>query len=259
MREENKRRDDNLRDELKKDRLSTQKQLLDIRNDLKSFEGRWTQLEDRVKALEQDNKAEALIAANNVAQEERLRGLQSDIDKALSASKQPANEDRVSTLEHRLEMQDRENRKLNIIIRGLQATPESALERTSSFLRTDFMKDGCVLEARILKSKSKSKSKPCMILAKLASWEIKRDILSRKKEVLGDREIFIDNDLTQMQRAIEGHVRKVARQERTKGKVVILGREKLSIDGVWYRWNEVGENLINPRNSPTQARPPMSN
>jgi hypothetical protein len=83
-------------------------------------------------------------------------------------------------------------------------------------------------------------NKDKMMLAKIASWEQKKNIMlskSKLKEKKGER-MYIDDDLTKEERATQKKLRELAREERDRGKRVKIGYRKIQKNGDWFRWDE---------------------
>lgn len=72
----------------------------------------------------------------------------------------------------------------------------------------------------------------------------------RKEEGIGDEEklergraIWIKEDLTWNERKTIWRLRQIAWKEETKGRRVWIGKGELKIEGKWWRWDEVREEL----------------
>ncbi|KAJ3628518.1 hypothetical protein MTP99_015818 [Tenebrio molitor] len=79
-----------------------------------------------------------------------------------------------------------------------------------------------------------------MMLAKIESWEQKKNIMlnkSKLKERKGER-MYIDDDLTNEDRKTLKKLREVAREEKDRGKRVKMGYRKIQINGEWFIWDE---------------------
>jgi hypothetical protein len=79
-----------------------------------------------------------------------------------------------------------------------------------------------------------------MMLAKIESWEQKKNIMlnkSKLKERKGER-MDIDDNLTNEERKTQMQLREVAREERHKGKRVKIGCRKIQRNGKWLIWDE---------------------
>jgi hypothetical protein len=86
-------------------------------------------------------------------------------------------------------------------------------------------------------------NKDKMMLAKIESWEQKKNISKSKfKEKKGER-MYIDDDLTKEERETQKKLRELAREERDSGKRVKIGYRKIQINGDWFRWNKRQEKL----------------
>ena len=65
--------------------------------------------------------------------------------------------------------------------------------------------------------------------------------MTRKKNLKTG--VYIDNDLTQKEREIQGKLKKLAGEKRREGKKTSVGYKKIRIDKKWYIWNERKETL----------------
>ena len=70
-----------------------------------------------------------------------------------------------------------------------------------------------------------------VLRAKLRNFKDKLEILKNKKK-LGRRPIFIEDDFTRIELEIQKKLRDWAKEERSKGKQVIIGYQKIYVDGV---------------------------
>jgi PIN domain nuclease of toxin-antitoxin system len=87
--------------------------------------------------------------------------------------------------------------------------------------------------------KAIKRNKDKMMLAKIESWEQKKNIVVNKrklKERKGER-MYIDDEQTTKK------LREVAREERDRGKMVKIGYRKIQIIGEWFICNEREEKL----------------
>lgn len=70
----------------------------------------------------------------------------------------------------------------------------------------------------------------------------------RRKKGLRDRKERIEDNLMAMERKMKWKLEDIAREQERLGKKVWVSYGKLSIDGVWWFWNEDGEVLRDSRN-----------
>lgn len=127
-----------------------------------------------------------------------------------------------------LENNDKEERKNNIVIKGLEAG-EDVKEDTKRFLKNLTGRECTLLWARKI-----GKDERNMIVAKMGSWEEKQAIMKKKKQ-LGNSRIFIDHDLSQKERKIQSKILKRVKEEKSKGKVAKCGYQKINLEGKWFR------------------------
>ena len=100
----------------------------------------------------------------------------------------------------------------------------------------DFIKTNLKIEVDIMKAfKVQVRGGKCTVVAEVGTWEKKREIMSRKKELRAG--IFIDDDLTRMEREMQTQLREKAKEEREKGNKVKVGYGKIMTEDSWYRWN----------------------
>lgn len=152
--------------------------------------------------------------------------------------------ERVKRLEWEKEKVEREKRKLNIIIKGKEFTEdntEKMEEKIERFLKNDLNEEVKVVNAYLLK-KERNENKGKIVLVKLEDWKMKRQIMSKKKNLKKD--VYIDDDLTNIERKVQQEVRKLAKEEREKGKNTKVGYMKVQVEGKWIRWDEWRECFI---------------
>ena len=72
-------------------------------------------------------------------------------------------------------------------------------------------------------------------MTEVGSREQKREIMIRKKELRAG--LFIDDDLTRVEREMQAQLRLTAREEREKKNKTKVGYGKILIGDRQYRWN----------------------
>ncbi|XP_043474887.1 DNA ligase 1-like [Leptopilina heterotoma] len=148
---------------------------------------------------------------------------------------------RIRRLESDKEKKERENRKLNIVLKGVEFSEEKIEEKVEEFIEKSLNVKINVVNAYVVR-KNKDDKKGKMVVAKLHSWDMKKQIMKKKKEL--QRGIYIDDDLTEKERSIQQEVRRRAREERDKGKNTKIGYMSVQIEGKWLRWNDWEECFI---------------
>lgn len=190
----------------------------------KELEGKFSSLELRVEALEQ----------------ERLAAKEDEGQFARSPHVQESQSMRKG------------DRRKNIIIEGLDTRAWNHAADVQKFLKEKMGIETIVTEAFPLKTSRKNAK---IVLAKLIREEDKRKIMQRKKEKLEGSNIFINDDLTKEERGIQKSLREKAKSQRAAGHVVKLGHGKICIDGIWF--NPEGERLSDRNGEQVNAEEKM--
>jgi len=71
---------------------------------------------------------------------------------------------------------------------------------------------------------------------------------NKKEKKLGNRKIYIDNDLTQEERKVQKKLREIARDERADGRRARVGYRRIEIEGQMYIWSEEENIIVKRRN-----------
>jgi hypothetical protein len=79
-----------------------------------------------------------------------------------------------------------------------------------------------------------------IMLAKIESWDQKKNIMLSKSKLKGRKgeRMYINDDLTNEGRKTQKKLREVASEERDGGKRVKIGYRKIQIKGEWFIWDE---------------------
>ncbi|KAJ8678180.1 hypothetical protein QAD02_013967 [Eretmocerus hayati] len=123
---------------------------------------------------------------------------------------------RFAKLKRSEELQDRRDRRNNIVIRGFTPSTEEYEKEISSWLEAKFDCEIKVAEATLINSQRGCE----LIIAKLASSESKRKLMTTKRTELAGTTISIKSDLTSAERATQREIYKIADAEREQGKQV---------------------------------------
>lgn len=142
--------------------------------------------------------------------------------------------ERINKLEENEELREKEKRKNNVMIYGLEEEGEAdvAVKKLASSLQVTIK----IEEAVRLGNKMDGKKRP--VLVKLHNWEEKKSLLTKKGILRATKsKVFIDDDLTKREREVQMRIKERAKEERLKGKKVLMRYQKLCIDGIWWMWN----------------------
>jgi hypothetical protein len=148
--------------------------------------------------------------------------------------------ERMKMIEEKMEQRKKKERKNNVITTGIGGIRGNVERGVKEELEREIGVKVNVKEAfKINKDK--------MMLAKIESWEQKKNIMlnkSRLKEIKGER-VYIDDHLTNKERKTQRKLKDVAREERDRGERVKIGYRKIQINGEWFRWDEREKKLKN--------------
>jgi len=145
----------------------------------------------------------------------------------------------IKKMEDLLERKDREDRKNNVIIKGM------AFREYGQRLRAEtekFIEEKINVKAEVVHARKIGKGN--MTVVKLGSLEQKIDIMKNKSK-LGSTDIYIENDRTIKEREIQRKIVAVAKGEKDKNKEtdIKISHWKLRINGKWYKWNDYKSRL----------------
>jgi len=130
---------------------------------------------------------------------------------------------------------EREERRCNIVLRGVDIPEEMERERGrgKEWLK-ELIKNKVGVECEVREIR---KSGP-VIVAKIEGEEKKREIMKNKYKLKGDR-MFIENDLTYEERKVQEKIGRWAREKRAGGIIVKIGRGRVKIGSRWIAWEEI--------------------
>lgn len=82
-----------------------------------------------------------------------------------------------------------------------------------------------------------------MVVVKLKNMEDEIKIMTKKKGLKG-REERIEDDLTWEERKMQFKLREIAQKERANGKSTWVKYGRIQIEGTWWKWDEMREELV---------------
>ena len=181
------------------------------------------QLMEEMKQLREENRGvkKELQTINGILEREREEWKE----------KERSFEERINNLEKKLEKKERQERRNNFIITGMEIRERTDAKEVEEFLKKEIEVEVKVLETIII-GKEESKK----ILVKTL-WEEKQEVMKNKNKLRGKR-IYIDNDWTVQEQKIQKGIREVAKEERKKGYTTRVGYKKLEVGDKMYTWNE---------------------
>lgn len=146
----------------------------------------------------------------------------------------------IKEVENRLERLEKERRANNVVVNGLNmdTADNKVLKQAMEKLFEE------QLQVRIeVKDAMKLGEKTCLV--QLGNEKDKELVMGNKfkLQALKNERVYINNDMTRIEREKMKEIRKIAKQEKEKGKQVKIGYNKIEIDGIVWRWNNMREKL----------------
>jgi len=142
--------------------------------------------------------------------------------------------ERVKELERRWERRERNDRRKNIMIKGLKEGEDEVFERVEGLMKE---LGGEIKVEEVREIKAGKTEKGMLLLVKLKSEEMKRKVLIGRGKLKG-KEIWIEEDLTWEERRIRWRIRRIANEEEAKGKRVRIAQGGIWLEGIWWGWDE---------------------
>lgn len=168
----------------------------------KKIEGKLKDFERKLVGSEQANKIKTIEARLSKIEEGNQKNIPGTSENTDELRKQ------VKEMEIMMEKKDREERKNNIIIKGLNVGKgRNGLEKKVE----EFVKERLRVEAKVERARLIGGGR--VIQAKIKDQENKRRIMESKSR-LGKEEIYIENDRTVKEREIQRKIVKMAKEQK---------------------------------------------
>lgn len=160
--------------------------------------------------LRRDMRSELETVKVQLAEERRIREEERKKERKVWKEEKKIIEKRLIDLKWINERIKRQNRK-NIIIKGLNKEKVMGEQKIEKYIE-----ESLKIEIKIKKvSEIKTKGKNKWMIAELDSWEQKREVMEKKRNL--EKGIRIEDDLTKKEREIQEKLWNMAREEREKG------------------------------------------
>lgn len=145
-----------------------------------------------------------------------------------------------------MDMYDKERKKNNIILSGIKMDIEDQMILKEAI--ENIIKNYLELDIKIKKVK-KIGNKTCLV--ELNKEEEKTEIIQNKHKLkeIKTEQIYINEDLTRGEMEKRRQLREKAKEEKSKGKTVKIGYNKITVDGKEWRWNNREKKIEAPCSS----------
>ena len=136
----------------------------------------------------------------------------------------------VVQMKKMLNIKDKNERRENIVIKGLEVMEnESLTEQIHNFLEKYLN-----IQVDIVSTWRRGK----VIIAKIYNFE-QRELIMKNKNKLKGTKVFIENDLSFDDRKRQEEIVKWAKVQREKGVDIKVGLGKVFSNGTWLKWEEI--------------------
>jgi len=159
-------------------------------------------------------------------------------------------EERMKKVERMWDRRERQERRRNVVVKGYKVDGRgvtSQIKEIFEKIRAEVEID----EIRVVKTGREEWGG--MAVVSLRSEEDKKEVMRKKKGLRGDK-IWIEEDLTWKERQSRWKLKVVARTEERKGARVIIGNNRVLIDGEWWFWDEEKETLRDKMGKERESR-----
>ncbi|XP_076651322.1 uncharacterized protein LOC143358230 [Halictus rubicundus] len=148
---------------------------------------------------------------------------------------------RIRRIEVKQDRKEREERRNNVVIRGIQTEGEGIEMEVKRVWEVMGMKYEGIKE--IKKIGGMGKDGRGLVLVKLADREQKRKVMRERSKLRGKKE-RLDDDLTEEERRARWKIEREAEKERRKGRNVQVGYMKMWVNGKLRPWDEIEESWV---------------
>jgi len=218
-----------VREEVREGREETR----EVLKELKEREERWK--EDREEVRRQMKELEVRIEKLEVGrevegEEKKGKGEGGEIER------------RMKEIERRMEMKEREERRKNLVIRGLEVREGKRREAAEELLK----EIGVEMKIKEIWRITAEKERGREAVGIKVEEEKRGEIWEKKKKLRGRKERILE-DWTWKERRMRWRLEEIAREEERRGRKSWIGYGKIKIEGQWWRWDEEEEVLKDVR------------
>lgn len=193
------------------------------------------EIKKELEGISREQKSLSLELKNLKLENEKLSRENSEIKKENIDIKNELREIKATA-----EWLEKENKKNNIIINGYTIRETEQVNIINEISR--FMKENLDTEIKI-KAARKIGTKTCVVTLynELEKEKVMREKI-KLRNVEGEK-IYINDDLTKKEKEKQRTIIQIAKEAKEKNKNVKVGYNKVTIDGVVWRWNKSTEKL----------------
>lgn len=217
----------------------------------KKMASRDSKIEEQIEELTSlvKNVAKELqeIRMENAEWKKEMKELREEVQQTSQRWKKKVEklESKIGELEEKWERKERQEKKNNLVIKGLKVNEDKVKPEVEEFVKKEIG-----VEVRFSKVRVVGKERK-IIIATTNTWEEKQCILEKKSRLRsrqGTRKIFIDNDKTEQDLRIQAYISDWAKEHREEGRSVKMGYRKMQVDGKMWYWDNKSKKLTDTKN-----------
>lgn len=144
----------------------------------------------------------------------------------------------VDNLLRKIDQLEREQKRLNITIKGLSCSSSTVQAALSNLLREVFGLNDVLQSVRFIPLNGRSSN---IVIVQLNAPETKSHILKNKKKlrsIVSCKNVYIEKDLTSNEHKIAQKIGEIARAARDDKKKVFYSHNWICIDDSSFRWDD---------------------
>jgi len=209
-----------------------------LRRDLREREMKWKEEKEELRKsiMELEMKVKALEI------EGEGKGKRSEADNSEGKGGGRV-EKRIWRMERKLEMKEREERRRNIVIKGLEVKEGKRREVVEKVLGVMGVNTEIEGIWRVGKGGEMGRE---MVVVKFREERMRNEVLE-KRSLLKGRKEWIMEDWTWEERKMRWKLEEIAKREEKGGKQVRIGYGRIKVGDQWWRWDEEEEVLRDAR------------
>jgi len=130
---------------------------------------------------------------------------------------------------------DREERRKNIILKGIRMPKEVEKDRRRGMEWVERMiREKVEVDVNVVGCRESG----TVLVVRLESEEEKKEVMRNKHRLKGEK-IYIENDLSWEERNTQVKINKWAKEQKGRGLEVKIGIGRVRVRGVWRAWAEI--------------------
>lgn len=148
---------------------------------------------------------------------------------------------KIEGVEEKIEKMERDGRRNNMVIQGIKVNTDN--QNLLKEMVEDFMENTLRVKISVRNAR---RINDHICLVELNNATDKEKVMKSKSKLkeMRDSKIFINDDMSKLEREIQAKVRNKAKEERSNGNRVKIGFQKVIVNDQVWKWNKEKEEWI---------------